>query len=109
MPDRYYSIYGNAFVWDEEKNMINIRKHGVDFETAALVFNDDLRIEFPDTFHDGNEERYDTIGLVDKVLFVVYCDRMNLKTGGTDIRIISARPANRIEKAAYNNNIEGRI
>ena len=24
--------------WDDEKNNINIRKHGISFETAALVF-----------------------------------------------------------------------
>lgn len=106
MPDRYYVINETTFVWDEDKNIANIKKHKLDFETAALVFNDDLRIEIPDNF-DG-EERYDTIGLVDDVLFVVYCDRINFTTRGPDIRIISARYATKLEIALYNNNIEGR-
>lgn len=72
------------------------------------MFNDDLRIENLDVSHSEDEDRYYTIGLVHKVLFVVFCDRKNLMTGGTDIRIISARPANRLEIQAYNNNINGR-
>jgi uncharacterized DUF497 family protein len=28
------------FQWDEEKNEINRKKHGVDFETALHLFND---------------------------------------------------------------------
>jgi hypothetical protein len=33
------------FEWDEEKNKINKKKHGISFEVAKLVFNDDNRIE----------------------------------------------------------------
>lgn len=109
MPDRFYTINGQTFVWDEDKNQKNIKKHGIDFETAALVFNDDLRIEFPDEEHSDEEQRYNTIGLVNKILFVVYCDRENFKTGDTDTRIISARPADRLEQMAYNNNVSGRF
>ena len=32
--------------WDNNKNQINIRKHGISFETAALVFADEERIEY---------------------------------------------------------------
>lgn len=108
MPDQYYSIGDLSFVWDSNKNTGNITKHGIDFETAALVFTDDLRLEFPDPDSPADEERYDTIGLVHNVLFVVYCDRENKKTGGVDVRIISARPATKHEIEAYNNNISGR-
>ena len=58
--------------------------------------------------HSLNEERYRTIGLVHDVLTVVYCDRENRDTGNTDIRIISARLATRLERNAYNNNTIGR-
>ena len=61
-----------------------------------------------DEEHSDNEERYNTIGLVHDVLFVVYCDRENTVTQRTDIRIISARLANKYEIAAYNDNISGR-
>ena len=65
MSDRYYLTSEFTFVWDEEKNQNNIRKHGISFETAALVFNDDLRLEFPDVEHSKGEERYNTIGLME--------------------------------------------
>ncbi len=32
------------FEWDEEKEKINIFKHGIDFTTAARVFKDDNRL-----------------------------------------------------------------
>jgi uncharacterized protein len=28
------------FEWDEAKNRSNLQKHGIDFETAVLVFED---------------------------------------------------------------------
>ena len=37
--------------WDDNKNKINIRKHGISFETAALVFADEERIEYYDRLH----------------------------------------------------------
>jgi len=39
----YIFVYTKAiveFAWDEEKNRINKRKHGVSFETASLIFDD---------------------------------------------------------------------
>ena len=108
MPEFFYSYEPFSFVWDEDKNRINIKKHGIDFKTAALVFKDDLRLEYPDPEHSDQEDRYRTIGLVHDVLTVVYCDRENISTGNTDIRIISARLATKLERNAYNNNIIGR-
>ena len=32
-----------VFEWDEKKNQINRRKHGVSFEVAVRVFLDDRR------------------------------------------------------------------
>jgi uncharacterized DUF497 family protein len=40
------------FEWDEEKADTNLRRHGVDFEEAALVFLDPNRIESEDTRDD---------------------------------------------------------
>lgn len=34
------------FEWDEQKNSINKKKHGISFETAMHVFNDPLRLDF---------------------------------------------------------------
>lgn len=83
------------FEWDEEKNKSNKRKHGIDFETAMLVFNDLQRIEIYDTEHSLSEDRYNTIGMVHDVLFVVYTERKS------NIRLISARIATAAERSIY--------
>jgi hypothetical protein len=90
------------FEWDDEKAKINKQKHGISFELAKLVFNDEHRIEFYDDENSTNEDRYDVIGKVNEILFVVYTERKDR------IRIISARLATRIERRVYddyNNNI----
>ena len=83
------------FEWDEDKAALNLKKHGVRFETAARVFEDEDRIEFSDSAHSTEEDRYNTIGMVDSVLFVVYTERKNR------VRLISARPANSKERRLY--------
>lgn len=84
-----------SFEWDENKNVANKAKHGIDFETAALVFSDRRRVEFIDTIHSTDEERYITIGMAYKVLFVVYTERQDV------IRMISARLATAKERRLY--------
>ena len=108
MPDTFYYHGFMRFVWDEDKNAINIRKHHISFQTAAAVFDDLQRLEFPDLSHSDQEDRYITIGLVHDILTVVYCDRDNPESREPDTRIISARIATKTEKQAYNNNILGR-
>ena len=83
------------FEWDADKAALNLKKHGVRFETAARVFGDQNRIELYDAGHSTDEDRYNTIGMVDNILFVVYTERRNR------IRLISARPANRKERSLY--------
>ena len=83
------------FEWDEEKAVLNLRKHGVSFYDAARVFDDLDRKEYYDAAHSGEEDRYNTIGMVDDILFVVYTERRET------IRIISARHANRRERRLY--------
>ena len=87
------------FEWDEEKAEKNFQKHGVTFKTAAKVFLDEKRIEIYDFIHSINENRYITIGLAGKVLFVVYTERK------PKIRLISARVATVEERRLYDSNI----
>ena len=54
--------------WDEIKRRTNIQKHGISFETAALVFADDERIEYYDKLHSLEEDRYIVIGCVHDIL-----------------------------------------
>lgn len=83
------------FEWDEDKNQLNLKKHGIDFEIAMLVFNDLQRIEIYDMEHSINEDRYNTIGMVNDILFVVYTERKE------NIRLISARLATKTERSIY--------
>src|SRR5437588_6622704 len=54
------------FAWDEGKNRINKRKHGVSFETASLVFDDPHHLTRQDREVDG-EPRWQTIGVVNGI------------------------------------------
>ena len=80
------------FEWDEEKELINISKHGIDFETASHVFPDPNRLEYYDEAHSfAGEERYITIGFVEEILTVVYTERIKA------LRIISLRTISEVE------------
>ena len=83
------------FEWDEVKNKINQRTHGISFETASHVFEDPNYIEMYDFEHSSKEDRYVALGCVGDVLFVVFTER------GEKIRIISARIATKIEEEIY--------
>ena len=85
------------FEWDEEKNKQNQKLHGITFEDAKFVFLDPLKIILPDLFHSEGEERWLAIGLVSRVLFVVFTER-----GEDVIRVISARTATKAEERLYN-------
>ncbi|MCM1321482.1 MAG: BrnT family toxin [Bacteroides sp.] len=94
-----------TFEWDENKNRINKKKHGVTFEMAVRVFLDDKRIEKYDALNSTiEEERTNVIGRVSDVLilFVVATDRNGNK------RIISARKAEPDEEAEYYENYDAR-
>ena len=120
--DEEYQVSGLHFIWDKAKNQYNIQTHGVDFKTAALVFNDDYCLINDDYDHSDGEiresitgqpvdpdDRTDVpgigsipraiIGEVDNVLFVVYTVRGY--DGEEVFRIISARKADDDEKAMY--------
>ena len=43
------NISGIVVEWDDNRNSINKNKHGISFETAALVFADEERIEYYDS------------------------------------------------------------
>jgi uncharacterized DUF497 family protein len=84
--------------WNDEKNEINKMIHHLDFEDAQYIFFDANRIERPDR-SEGNtsgEVRWQTLGMVGKVLFVVYTERKEKK------RLISARLADKADRRSYN-------
>lgn len=86
------------FEWDENKNKVNKEKHGISFEDAKEVFDDDNAILFDDPDHSVGEERFLIIGeaATSKICIVSHCYRDN-----NVIRIISAREATKNEKKIY--------
>jgi len=85
------------FEWDAAKAARNLKKHGVSFEDAELVFYDPGRIETYDERGDYGEDRWATIGLAyTAILYVVYTVRHE-----NTIRFISARKANADERKQY--------
>ena len=76
------------------------------FGTAALVFQDENRIEFYDEAHSTDEDRYITIGQINGiavtvVIMVVYTERERA------IRLISARKATTQEGRMYYDYTQG--
>lgn len=86
----------NAFFeWDEVKEEINFKKHGIHFKTAAKVFLDPNKLIREDEEHSG-KGRYNILGKVGKVLFVVCAFKEE-----NVVRLISARLATVPEKERY--------
>ena len=82
--------------YDERKNLINIRKHGISLDDGLAAINDPDSIISFDTYHSTNEPRYVAIGRSrNQVLFVVFTMRDEVE------RIISCRIANPDEEREY--------
>ena len=84
------------YEWDAKKASSNSLKHGVEFSDAVIALEDENALTKDDTDHD--EQRFKTIGMGSflNVLYVIYIER-----GHDNIRIISARKADRNETRQY--------
>ena len=87
------------FVWDEQKAKSNFKKHGVSFDEATTVFDDDAARLIFDPDHSEDEDRFIPLGLSCslRILVVVHCYRNDNHL----IRFISARNATKKEKTQY--------
>lgn len=85
------------FEWDEEKAELNLRKHDVDFDEAATVFDDLFYVDFYDPKHSIEEHRFLMIGESNRqrLLIISYVERND------KIRIISARELTAQERRNY--------
>jgi uncharacterized DUF497 family protein len=84
-------------VWDDEKEAVNLAKHHLSFKTAKFVFSDPQRVERLDR-SEGNtsgETRWQTMGDVDGIIFLVYMERED------ETRLIMARRASKAERKSY--------
>lgn len=86
------------FVWDPKKARKNLRKHGVSFEEASTVFNDDFAKMFLDEIHSDHESREIIVGysLNNRMLLVCFTE-----VGFERIRIITAREPTKLEREDY--------
>ncbi|AVM43724.1 hypothetical protein C5Q97_03015 [Victivallales bacterium CCUG 44730] len=87
------------FEWDENKAATNQQKHGITFQEAATVFQDEDALQIFDPDHSEAEDRFILLGMssILRILVVCHCYRANDDV----IRIISARKATRNESSTY--------
>ena len=87
------------FAWDRRKARSNLAKHGVSFEEAQTVFQDESARLIDDPDHSQEEERVVLLGYSyqARCLIVSHCYRES----GSVIRLISARHATAQEEAMY--------
>lgn len=88
------------FSWDEAKNDINRRKHGVSFEAARLVFDDPQHLSRLERV-EGGEERWQTLGSAGGMVLVLVAHTWRETAGDEHVRIISARRATKQERTCY--------
>jgi uncharacterized DUF497 family protein len=93
----HYYIYKIKLEWDENKSRINKSKHGIDFNAATELWNDQNRIEIQMNFQ--AENRNALIGKIeDKIWTAIFTWRLHA------IRIISVRRARKKETKLYERN-----
>jgi uncharacterized protein len=83
------------FEWDPAKSEATEHQRGINFDRAAEIFTGRM-IQWADSRNDYGEQRFRAIGeSAGELLHVVYTRR------GEVIRLISARRANRKERARW--------
>lgn len=89
------------FEWGEHKRRANIRKHGLDFKDAEIMFHGPMLVKL-DTRLAYEEDRWVGIGMTkNRVAVVVYLEYDDSET----IRIISLRKALNYERKQYERTI----
>jgi uncharacterized DUF497 family protein len=84
------------FEFDPEKSAANLAKHGIDFEAAQAIWDDDSSIAVPAKDGDDGEARSVVIGMIgDKLWSAIITWR------GVVVRIISVRRSRDDERMLY--------
>lgn len=92
------------FEWDNNKNLINIKKHKISFEDAIYVFSDKNALIMKDEEHSDYEDRFITMGNINRKFIVVVVHTDRTKNSNEEvIRIISVRYATKNEINQYYN------
>lgn len=94
--DTRFVLHGITFVWDENKAVANLRKHGIPFEAASEAFFDPFLTLMDARQHEKARDAIIGMDTRWNLLFVVH-----LELEDEAIRIVSARKATRREWAYY--------
>lgn len=89
-----YFLYHMGFEFDPAKSAANLKKHGIDFIGAQVLWSDPDRLEIPARSLD--EPRAQIIARIGDVVWSAF-----ITTRNSRIRIISVRRARNEEQAAY--------
>ena len=91
-----------VFEWDERKDRSNLKKHGVSFSEAAMVFTNPLARIFADEEHSAGEQREIMVGHspANRLLVISFTE-----ANPDVVRIISARNATKQEQQEYEENL----
>jgi uncharacterized protein len=92
------------FEWDEQKNELNIERHGFDFADAYRIFDSPMVVDL-DERRDYGEDRWIGTGLLDKRVVVVVFTEPDRET----TRIISLRKALSHERRRYEQYLKNRL
>ena len=87
------------YEYNQNKKAANLKKHGLDFDDAKLVFESAQIVTFEDSRHDYGEVRYITLGLLNGDVVMLVTTETN-----TTVRIISMRKAEKHEQTIYYEN-----
>jgi uncharacterized DUF497 family protein len=91
------------FQWDERKNRLNHSGHGITFEFASRVFQDNLCLIYKDRIdEETGEVRWHALGSIGHLaIYLVVHVYREQDNGEEIIRIISARRAEKNEVRRY--------
>ena len=89
-----------TYEWDEGKNRLNIRRHGIDFLDVPSMFQHPM-VTFLDQRADYGEDRWIGIGVLKTVIAVIVFTERQKDT----IRIVSARKATKHEEHIYRDEV----
>jgi uncharacterized DUF497 family protein len=93
------------FEWDDAKDVLNQRKHGLSFAEARRLFGSGASyLEIFDAEHSEFEDRFIAIGPIGSRLIVVVFTEPEEGL----VRIIGARLATKRERALYRSHMERR-
>lgn len=89
---RIVSAYA-SYVWDENKRIANLDKHGIDFEDAVLAL-EEPHVEFLSE-RSGETRKMAICPEAGRLIVIIF------KSAGDECRIISARMAHRNERRKF--------